>query len=124
VFHSLLPRPGVDELQNVQQYPLITGHVCFYTRRSGKERRTTRQAEIDALKKQLADKDVRISIEKADKELYFRRCTEFEAKLEIAVEALAGAEEFVDRHSESWYISGQALLAEIREALAKIRSKP
>jgi hypothetical protein len=30
---------------------------------------------------------------------------------------LTEAEEFVDRHSESWYISGQALLAEIRAAL-------
>jgi hypothetical protein len=36
----------------------------------------------------------------------------------MLLEALAEAEEFVDRHSEAWYTSGQALLVQIRAAIA------
>ena len=42
-------------------------------------------------------------------------------KLRFAEEALVVAEQFVDRHSEEWYLSGQRDLTQIREALAKIR---
>jgi len=35
------------------------------------------------------------------------------------LEALSNAEEFVNRHSEPWYMSGQALLSHIRSAISK-----
>lgn len=38
------------------------------------------------------------------------------------LEALKEAEEFVDRHSESWYTSGQELLKKIRTAIAATRT--
>lgn len=40
--------------------------------------------------------------------------------LQRVVEVLEEAEDFVDRHSEPWYRSGQALLSRIRAALADL----
>ena len=38
-----------------------------------------------------------------------------------ALEALVVAEEFVDRHSEDWYISGQQDLKQIRESITALQ---
>ena len=41
--------------------------------------------------------------------------------MQQALEALIVAEEFVDRHSEDWYISGQQDLKQIRESITALR---
>lgn len=53
------------------------------------------------------------------------RCETRNANLIAAAPDLLGAleeaEEFIDRHSEDWYISGQELLAKTRKAIAKAK---
>ena len=47
--------------------------------------------------------------------------TKLEQAARQALEALIVAEEFVDRHSEDWYISGQQDLKQIRESITALR---
>lgn len=47
--------------------------------------------------------------------------SKIESAARMALEALIVAEEFVDRHSEDWYISGQKDLKQIREAITALR---
>ena len=47
--------------------------------------------------------------------------TKLEQAARQALEALIVAEEFVNRHSEDWYISGQKDLKQIRETITALR---